>query len=138
MTDLTSLEASVLEKLLDGDNPTLVRLRSQLKALKVRDRRFTGVGFFTDFFVEGESARLPGAPSFRLSDVHAAIDGLRRGTGFMLAIDGGLIRSLECFTYEERWPDKIESFSLKYILANGLSDSRDMEGVCARIGSQTF
>jgi hypothetical protein len=49
---LEELERAVMEALLAGDDPRLAALRKQYATATVRDRQFSGVGFFTDFQVQ--------------------------------------------------------------------------------------
>ncbi len=101
-SDLNELEKEVLEKLLAGEHPVLQRLRQQLGNLMVAKRAQTGVGFYTMFAVagEGKSATV-GRPSLRFGDIVASIKGLRYGAGFLLFVDGGVIKMLEGYSYEE-------------------------------------
>ena len=74
----------------------------------------TGVGFHCDLEIPTDVPSLPGHPSFALSDLEATIEGLARGAGLVLFISDGRLTLLECFTYDEPWPDTISSFTLFY------------------------
>ena len=49
MDTLTSLERAVLEKLVSGDSDRYRILQKQIPALRVSERKMTGVGFLTRF-----------------------------------------------------------------------------------------
>lgn len=113
--DLTALEAAVLDLLLAGDDPWLGVLREQRRLLRVVDREHTGVGFFTSFDMHADAPRLDGRPSLRFGDVHADIDGLPHGAGFVLVVDDGLMTMLEGYCYDEAWSPKADApFALRY------------------------
>lgn len=114
-TTLEPFESAVLEKLLEGRHPVLEALRDQLKVLSVRERKKSNAGFFVTF-ASGPTAKpaLVAKDKIRFGDVHADVEGLASGAGFVLYIDGGLIRMLEGYSYEEAWPDRIARFTLSY------------------------
>ncbi len=113
---LNPLELAVLQKLLDGDHPVLVALRAQMTGLTVKQREFTGAGFFTGFSPSPDTppAPLPSGKT-RFGDVAATISGLRHGAGFLLLVDQGLSHMLEGYSYEEGWPSEIGTFSISYL-----------------------
>ena len=49
-----------------------------------------------------------------LGGVEATIEGLEHGVGFTLFLTDGWLDNLEGYTYDEPWPDTIETFSLRY------------------------
>lgn len=110
---VTDLERAVLEKLLAGDNPTLVTLRTQAERSNVRRREYTGVGFWT-FFSVPEDAPAAMLGDVTVGDVHATISGLKHAAGFNLFIHGGRLDWLEGFTHDEAWPEEMSSFELRY------------------------
>ena len=119
MTDeleLSSLEKSVLAKILEGNHPILEDLRIQLENIKAIKREFTGYGFFTTFLVSSESikSRISGL-SFAFGDVTAQIDDLEHGAGFVLFVENGAIHVLEGFSYDEKWPETLTNYELNYI-----------------------
>src|SRR5579871_5101850 len=101
---MTDIETQALTYLLQGEHPVLAVLRDQLRALSVADREFTGVGFFTNFTVPESAVRLSPPGRMVIGDVHAEIDGLEHGAGFILFIENGAIKTLECFIHEAAWP----------------------------------
>jgi len=117
MPELTTLERAVLEKLLHGDHPVLVALRTQLQTSEVASREFTGVGFYTNLRVHPNAVAAP-VQALAFGDVVATIHGLQHGAGFVLFIKGGRLAYLEGYTYDERWPDPVSAFQLEYVVAN--------------------
>jgi hypothetical protein len=112
---LEPLELAVLQRLLEGDHPVLAGLRAQVPGLAVKDRRYTGAGFYTEFTV-ADTARPAAVPfeKVRFGDVQGTIEGMQDGAGFLLYVDRGLLRMLEGYSYDEPWPEKIKAFSLSY------------------------
>jgi hypothetical protein len=113
-THLTDFERAVLPKLLEGEHPTLSRLRAQVAEVRVRNRKWTGVGFFTDFELPPTTKPAEGMPaSVRLGfglELHAPE--LAYGGGFALLVQNGLLVQLEGFSYGERWADEPKRFEL--------------------------
>lgn len=111
-TSLTALERSVLDALLARPAEPLGRfLRSQAQSVRVVRRELTGVGFFAHLEVPNEAPD-PAAGRLVLSGVGAEIEGLDRGAGFVLFVEGGLLDTLEGFTYDEAWPATISKFRI--------------------------
>lgn len=101
-----------------GPGRILERLRRQAKTCKVRDREFTGVGFYMDFIPES-SLRVDeiAQSDVPLDDVVVEIEGLQHGAGVLLLIKDGLLNMLEGFTYDEEWPDVVKTFTVQYATA---------------------
>jgi hypothetical protein len=112
---MTQLEQEVLALLLDGADPVLATLRDQVRVATLKERRFTGVGFFSNYHVPDSAQRIAGNPSIRFGDVHAEIHGLAYGAGFVLFVDNGVITMLEGYTYDDPWPETISGYKLSYI-----------------------
>jgi|SRR6266850_3312926 len=113
-SSLNSLENTVLEMLLAGDNDRLTLLREQLKRAQVSSRKMTGVGFYTEFAVPPAIPRVPGRPTFRLGDVSGTAANVRNGLGFVLFVSDGALSMLEGYTYDELWPDEVRDLILEY------------------------
>lgn len=120
MGSLNELECAVIEKLLDADTETCTILKKQCQALKVTNRKMTGVGFFTYLATSGDAPVLPDAMGFEISDVGAKLNGALE-VGFVLFIREGRLHDLEGFTYDDPWPDVVTSFELFY---DGTSERR--------------
>jgi hypothetical protein len=114
METLNPLEKAVLEKLLSGESERYRILQKQICALRITERKMTGVGFFTDFSLPDDVPKLPDEASFHISDVAADINGLKHGAGFVLFVKQGVVYMLEGFTYDEPWPQDIHGFHLYY------------------------
>lgn len=115
MDTLTTFERRALDALLLGEDPALAVLRKQAAAAEVSSREETGVGFFTDIAVPAGVTRLEGNPTFKLGDVSGATDDLHDGFGLLLHVSDGLIRSLEAYAFEDRWPEELRNVTFRYI-----------------------
>jgi hypothetical protein len=111
---LTALEAAVVQKLLAGDHPFLIALRTQAASAEVRDREMTGVGFYTALRVQPVPV-IAGSGEYELEDVLAELEGLDHGAGFILYVRNGVMDLLEGFSYDEPWPSAVGAFSLRYL-----------------------
>lgn len=112
---LNPLEKAVLEKIITGNHPVQVILREQLKGISVLERRMTGVGFFTSFILSNAVPPVPMTKENAIfGDVGAKIPELKSGAGFLLFLKSGYLFQLEGYTYEEDWPETINSFELFY------------------------
>lgn len=112
MKGLSDLEREVLEMLLSGDHPALEVLRQQLAHARLASRENTGVGFYCDFDISETTPTV--SRDFQLGDVHAEIQGLQHGAGFVLFVSNGRLKTLEGYTYDEPWPETVEAYSLRY------------------------
>src|SRR5579864_2949402 len=101
---MNRLEAEVMHMLLAGDHPVLAVLRHQREVVTVRDREFTGVGFFTNFAVPEAAPRVPDVDRLVIGDVYAELEGLKHTVGFLLFLRQGAIDFLECFGVEDTFP----------------------------------
>ncbi len=93
--DLTPLESAVLDKLLDKQGEPFTTLREQLAHLEVASRKFTGVGFFTNFSLPVDAPVRRDVPSTEVTGVGAAIPQLEHGAGFVLFVRHGIASVLE-------------------------------------------
>lgn len=104
---LTSLELKVLvAALLDHPSPAVRQLFSIIPSLRVKERKFTGVGFYTQFFSnphlsnpEVDDATLKANPPEAIG-FHPDLDGV---VNFLIWIEGGQIGCLEAAA-SETWP----------------------------------
>ena len=118
---LTRLEKEVLECLIDGDDPILSTLREQLAVCRIKDREWTGVGFYTKLVVPATAPRLESTPDFNLGDVLADIDSLELPAGFLLCVRNGALYMLEGYAFDGSWPEQVSAFRLSY-----MRETRDM------------
>lgn len=121
---LSVLEKAVLVKLLEGDIPLLIQLRQQLAGCAVTKREFTGFGFYTTLVVSEDIPRTTDL-DIKFGDVVGDIPELRSGAGFLLYVKNGVLDMLEGYSYDERWPSSIRTFSLKYLKG----ERRDWSGL---------
>jgi hypothetical protein len=108
--DLARLEAAVIRLHLSDDTPLHNLLRAQWEASQVVERELTGVGFYTTFDVPLSFPKVLDPSRRTLGDVHAEIDGLPNGAGFILWIEDGRLSCLEGYCYQEQWPDQVNAF----------------------------
>jgi hypothetical protein len=125
MTALTSLEDQVIRMLLAGDDEALAVLRQQIDHAEVSSRRMTGAGFYTDFIVHREAARVGGRTSFKLGDVSGTAANVKHGLGFLLYVTDGVLSMLEGYTYDEAWPKEVQ----RLVLAYSGGQSRNLDNV---------
>ncbi len=125
MINLSPLEKQVLSMLLEGEEKQLTILREQLKAASVSERKMTGVGFYTKFKIPKKLKGIPNKESIKFGDVVAEISRLNHGAGFLLYIENGYLSMLEGYCYDEKWPEEILNFKLKY----SSDDKRDIESI---------
>lgn len=102
---MTRLEAVVLERFAAKHDSVGDYVRRQAAAATVISRELTGAGFYTRFSTPMQF-RIPAVESLRLSGVAAELDNLQNGAGFALYLKGGVIETLEGFSYGEDWPEE--------------------------------
>jgi hypothetical protein len=113
--NIQRLESEAFCLLLDGDDPVLAVLRQQL-AYVVSIRREYNLGFCVYFTLSSDAPRLPGGPSFAISDVYAEIEGVDHGAGFVLFVADGHLSMLEANSFgDSDWPDTIGNFQIQYV-----------------------
>ncbi|MGB4727353.1 MAG: hypothetical protein WBH86_08105 [Thermogutta sp.] len=115
---LRPLEARVMEMMLAGDHPVLNVLRDQLDASHVLERTYTGVGFFTKFYVPPEMPRIK-AGRVVIDDVRGEIrdyygPGRSWVCHFLLFVEGGVIDTLEGATPDDEWTNDESLIGLSY------------------------
>jgi hypothetical protein len=91
--------------LLDGESH---RLREQYHAADTRVER-SGAGFFVHFDVPDDIERIDTGERTVIHGVHATMDCLQYGMGFVLFVDDGLLSMVEGYTYEEEFPADIQT-----------------------------
>jgi len=110
---MTPLEDAVMRFMLAGEGRGLAALREQMATCRVESRRFTEVGFFTDFDVDPQlREHAPVRGGFVISATGAEVAGLKHGGFFALFIRDGVISFLDGSCASENWPDVITTFSL--------------------------
>lgn len=112
--ELLTVEKEIVKYFLSGKNISIDDQKSFLSDVFVRERDFTGVGFFT-YFEKSEKLKVGNdAETYTFSKLGAKINQTLE-TGYLLYVKRGYIESLEGFTYGEPWPkniDRIEPYSI--------------------------
>ena len=118
----TELETRVMDIILKGDDPVRKILRAQWKNCEIRDREYSGTGFFLDFDVSDDFPKLKENKNLEIStdenglDIVVNIHGVEHGIGFVLFVRDGMIHWLEGFTFAgENLPDTISDFQLERV-----------------------
>jgi len=94
----SALETAAIRAVLQEAEPEMAVLKTNLSELKVSRREITDYGFQTWF----DSRNQPAHPIKRKlinNDVFAEIEGMSQGAGFIIHLDNGKIKSLECVCY---------------------------------------
>jgi hypothetical protein len=117
VSGLTPFEHAVLQKLLDGDHPTLRVLRQQLNYATVDEREWHGAaGFVTSLLVDLAAPSAGLEFSEDISDVVATIGGMSGPAVFVVFIGAGRLTALEGTGFDDQdWPDPITDFELSYL-----------------------
>lgn len=112
--ELSEFEKAVMNKLLEGEQPSLEVLRQQLQRARVRNREHSGTGFFVEFDVDPNAPTLERKHRFHFGDVRANVERLASGAGFVLFIDEGRLEMLEGYSFGEPWTQPVTRFSLAF------------------------
>jgi hypothetical protein len=79
-------------------------LRKQLAVATAKERTITGAGFFTDFSIQENVARINPRKPFMLKDVGVEINGVPNAGAFLLLVKDGVIDQLEGYTLAlDKW-----------------------------------
>jgi len=101
------------------ENEHIDTIKQQYNNSIVTDREFTGVGFYTNFYVADKSLHLKDNVNFEIGGIHASINGLKSGAGFIVFIRNGVIKCLEGYTYGEPWPKEITEYKFSIVKKDG-------------------
>ncbi|MDR2939022.1 MAG: hypothetical protein LBV08_01740 [Clostridiales bacterium] len=110
--EFEQFEADVMKHIIMERPDFSEELMRQYEASKVINRDTSIFGFYTSFEISNKGLRLKDNPNLELGDTQAKLEGLELGAGFVLFIRDGLIKALECYTYDEPWPTKITKYVL--------------------------
>jgi hypothetical protein len=110
---MNKIEKAIIDSIADKyqDDKILV---NQLISASVSKREYTGVGFFLHFKVPSEMEKMNKMERFTLDGPQLSLESLEHGAGSVLFIENGEIDFLECYTYDEPWPESIETFNVYY------------------------
>ncbi len=109
---LTDLEKSVIDSMLADNELTPARTAVDADAVVVVDRKLTGVGFFTDLERSQELKLFDDGVSMRWGKVGARLNATKIETGYLVYVDNGYVTTIEGYTYDDEWPDRIETIEL--------------------------
>jgi len=115
---LGPFERQILDFLLAGDLAPLPGLRTQLAHASVIERKYTGVGVFTDMKVPSDIPSVQPA-NFELGDASYELDGVQDGGGVVLFVRDGRLTTLEVFNWTDDWPTQPRLTSLSYLVPDG-------------------
>ena len=104
--DMLALIRQLMPLLLSGQHPAASALRKQYECARVTRMELTGAGFAADFDVD-DQAPLADPGEITGGSVAIDLDGLRLGAGCVLFVRGGKLRTLEGYTFEEPWPERL-------------------------------
>ena len=102
-----------MKKIIAEDSTISGMLEKQYKSAKVVSREFSGFGFFTNFEIIDKSLKLTDSQNLELGNTQLKLEGLKFGAGFVLFVRDGLIKTLECYTYDEPWPTNITTYTFE-------------------------
>ena len=121
MNKFEIFEKEVIENILKiSDNEFASKILEQYKNSTILNRVFTGVGFYTYFQLNDKSLLLGNDVNLRFWNIHAEINGLKHGAGFMLEIINGVVSNLEGYSYgDDGWPKKVKKYKLFSVNKDG-------------------
>ena len=111
--NLNNFEFDLISLILKGEHKVLTALKKQVSACLVVKREITEKGYFVE--IEAPySLRLKSKYSFTLGNgVDIILKDLKNNAGTVLFIEDGLIVMLECYTYNEKWPETISNYEIE-------------------------
>ena len=83
------------------------KLQLQFEKITIQKREFSTYGFSTHYSVMAVEETLGDDESLQLGKHQWNINGLIRGSDYVLWIKDGFISCFEGFSYNEPWPDEI-------------------------------
>ena len=107
------MEKDIMKLLLTGPDDFFDILREQYANAEVKSREYTGVGFFTVYQIKDHCRRVENR-NFQIADGEGSLNEDNVSIGFVLFIREGKLETLEGFTYDDRWPEKIYKYKLWY------------------------
>ena len=118
---LNLLEKAIIKAILkSNNNETSKKLYKQYQIATVKKRTYTGVGFYTDFYISDKDKDIfISREQIKLGGVYADIKGLKFGAGFILFVKDGRLKTLEGYTYNEKWPQFAQIDKIFIVQNNG-------------------
>lgn len=109
---LTKLEQEVIGRVLADPALQPVKPAVDFEKVIVKDREFTGTGFFTEFEPSQELKLFDSGVSMRWGKVGAKLNASKLDTGYLVYVDDGYVTTIEGYTYGEDWPHEVEELEL--------------------------
>lgn len=106
MIEPASFAGQVLSLMLQGDDPTLGKLRAQAARARIRDTESSDFGMLIDLWVEDDVPALEVDHRFAIDDLFGRIEGLDSEVGFQLHVVRGRLKTIEAWVSEPGWPDE--------------------------------
>ena len=108
--DFLIFEKDIINAILRANDNTQI-LMKQYAVACVKQRIYTGVGFYTDYEVMDDSLRVSNE-SLRLGGIEVEIAEIPNGCDFILYVENGMISCLEGYTYADPWPEHIKKYKI--------------------------
>ena len=97
----------------DSENAEI--LLEQYRMAVVKERWFSGSGFFTEFTISHGVCKLQDKNKAPIGTVYGTINDLETCVGFLLFFENGYISTLECHQYDDaEFPEEITVYKLTY------------------------
>jgi len=109
------LVTELVPLLIEGNDPALQALRSQLSRTRIRQVDMTGEGFFVAFDVPFD-VPLAEPPNFAGGNASIMREGSKHPAGCVLFVRDGKLCTFELYTYEDGWPVDAVITSIKGVL----------------------
>ncbi|MFZ5789556.1 MAG: hypothetical protein ACOY3L_02550 [Pseudomonadota bacterium] len=110
---LSQFESDVLHAIVRDRFGESSKLMAQIDALSLERKEMTGVGMYLYFQLTDEDKKVPEVQDEIISSrVGASLPQLHNDIGFVLYIEKGVIKMLECYTVDEPWPTDISTYNL--------------------------
>ena len=115
------LEIEIVEAILKYEDKKISKkLYEQFKVAEVKEREYTGTGFFTYFYINDNTKDIfLSNGNMQLGGIHAEIKGLKNGAGFVLYVENGRLKALEGYSYNETWPNQAQISNVFVVKEDG-------------------
>jgi len=110
MTSFDDIDKMAIQTICETYEEGAILMDQYLNA-KILQRKTSPVGWFTDFHVDSNCTCLS-VKNGDVGNADARVKDMKRGIGFLLWIEDGMLSCLEAFTYEENFPEHIEVISI--------------------------
>ena len=109
------LENEAMMMLIESDKENFNILLEQYQKATVKERWFSGSGFFTEYHIPSDVPKVIRKEKGPIGTVYGKISGLEIGVGFLLFFKDGIIDTLECHEYDSvDFPEEITDYLLSY------------------------